>query len=109
MKYSYLLVFLVSLFFLQCNSDSKDNDPDGNCLELQEELNAATSQMLTALDAYTKDSSDAVCKEYREALENRIEKAQALLDSGCIEPGFVYSNSEAAIAEDQDKIDGLNC
>ncbi len=98
MKYSYLLILLIGLFCFQCNSD--DNDLDANCFELQEDLDSATLQKVAALEAYTKDPDNGgVCANYVEALENRIEKIQAYLNSGCIENGPIYSNLEAAIAE----------
>ena len=86
-------------------------DAETTCILLQDAINDATTKKVAALEAYTKNPSDAgVCEEYVEALQNRIEKIQEMLDSGCIEIGGAnYLNLQAAINEDQDTLEGLNC
>jgi tellurite resistance protein len=108
MRYSAILLLLLGLLFVRCDSDMDDNS-DAECMELQNDLNEATNQMLATFEAYTKDTQDPVlCANYKEALENRIDKAQKMLDAACLTSGLA-STTEQAIAEDQAKIDNLSC
>jgi hypothetical protein len=71
----------------------------------------ATSQKLTAFEAYTQNTSDSeVCQQYADALGNRIEKMQAYLDAGCADVNAAIKlNLQTAINEDQETLEGLSC
>ena len=107
MKYTYFLLLLIAgLVFVQCDKDSDDDD-NMNCTILQQAASDALDQKLKTLQTYNRDPSDpTACMNYKEALQNRVEKLQDLLDGGCSANPPV---TEQAIQEDQDTIDGLNC
>lgn len=108
MKYSAILLLLLGLVFIQCDSDS-DDDSNAKCTELQDALNEATNQKLATFEAHLQNPGDpTVCKNYKEALQNRIEKAQDMLDAGCVLAPLI-PNTQQAIAEDQAEIDKLGC
>ncbi len=111
MKYSYLLILLAGLICFQCDSESDDNGLDANCGILQEDIDDATSQKLTAFEAYTQNTGDSeVCQQYADALVNRIEKMQAYLDTGCADSNAAIKlNLQTAINEDQESLEGLDC
>jgi len=109
MRHSLILLVLLGLFFVQCSSNDDDDDQDMRCMELEQEALDALDQKLAALSAYVQNTSDPeLCRNYKNALQNRINKLNEQLNAGCI-PSALVPNTQQAIMEDQATIEGLSC
>jgi len=108
MKFSAILLLLLGLTFIQCDKDSSDDD-SAMCTELQQAVEEALNQKLAAFEAYTQNPSDPTnCINYKNALQNRVEKLKAQRDAGCIPKG-AEAFTEQAIEEDETEINNLAC
>ncbi len=104
-----ILLFAACLVLVSCGSASPGDDPGDECLRLQTELNEATNMMQDALEAYTKDTGNQLlCANYADALRDRIDKAQAMIDANCLTLG-AKTSTEQAIEEDKAEILRLGC
>lgn len=108
MKFSAILLLLLGLTFIQCDKDSGDDDST-MCAKLQQDVDEALNQKLATFEAYTQNPSDPEsCINYKNALQNRVEKLKAQRDAGCVPKG-AEAFTEQAIEEDETEINNLAC
>lgn len=106
---SKVLFFGICILLISCSGNNTADDPSDECLMLQEELNQATNNKQDALQAYSMDTGNgARCSDYADALLERIEKAQAMIDANCLSSGALWS-TEQAIEEDEAEFNNLGC
>ena len=110
MKKLGIIILLSSFIFVQCGVDPINvSVPSEECIKLQEELNRSTDIYQSALEAYTNDTNDpALCEAYKESMEDRIEKSEAMLNAGCLEAP-VFEMTMQAIEDHKNEIMGLDC
>lgn len=103
----FQLLLFISVFLMSCSNNPTTDVTTTECMELQNALNVATDNKLVALGEYVKDTNNgALCANYADALRDRIQKAQALIDAGCL-PTFTQITTEQAIDEDEDELSNL--